>query len=197
MGLSSRCVLIGDLYRVRAVFDETAIPTIETERLILRGWREADIEPMAAIYGDPEIAPWLGWPNPAETKAKIRWRLEHWHKHGFGTWALQQKSSGSLIGRVGLLNQTDWTASDQDAEVGWTLARSAWGHGYATEGARAALEFARHKRLRRIISITRPDNVRSQAVMKRLGLTYRGATHWHGYDQVWYGTELEIEEVTR
>jgi RimJ/RimL family protein N-acetyltransferase len=190
-------VLIGDLYRVRAVFDQTAIPTIETERLILRGWRAADIEPLSAIYGDAEVAEWLGSPDPDLVDASIARWLEHWRAFGFGTWAVEEKSSGSLIGRVGLVNQLDWTASEQDAEVGWTLARSAWGNGYATEGAMAALGFARAKGLRRIISITRPDNVRSQTVMKRLGLTYRGATHWHGYDQVWYGIELEIGEVAR
>lgn len=197
MGLSSRCVLIGDLYRVRAVFDETNIPTIETERLILRGWRATDVAPLRAIYADPAVAPWLGRPDPDQVEASIQRWLEHWRSYGFGLWALEEKASGALIGRVGLVNQTDWTASEQDAEVGWTLASSVWGHGYATEGATAALDFARAKGLRRIISITLPNNERSQAVMKRLGLTYRGATHWHGYGQVWYGTELEIGEVAK
>jgi len=179
------------------VFDETSIPTIETERLVLRGWRAADVAPLSAIYSDPQVATWLGWPSPDQVEASMgRW-VEHWRRHGFGLWALEEKSSGALIGRVGLMNQVDWTASEQDAEVGWTLARSAWSNGYATEGATAALDFARAKGLRRIISITRPDNLRSQAVMKRLGLTYRGATHWHGYDQVWFGTELEIGEVAQ
>ena len=179
------------------MYDETAIPTLETERLILRGWRQDDVAPLSAIYRDSEVAAWLGWPDPDQVEASIERWVEHWRMYGFGLWALEEKSSGALIGRVGLVNQLDWTASPQDAEVGWALARSAWGNGYATEGARAALDFARARGLRRIISITRPDNVRSQAVMRRLGLTYRGATNWHGYDQVWYGILLEIGEVAQ
>ena len=141
MGLSSRCVLIGDLYRVRAVFDETNIPTIETERLILRGWRATDVAPLRAIYADPAVAPWLGRPDPDQVEASIQRWLEHWRSYGFGLWALEEKASGALIGRVGLVNQTDWTASEQDAEVGWTLASSVWGHGYATEGASSRARF--------------------------------------------------------
>ena len=175
---------------LQAVFDEIDVPTLQTERLTLRGWRAPDIEPMRAIYADPEVARWLGWPDPAETAKKIQWRVDHWLRHGYGIWAVEERATGTFIGRVGLVHQDDWTASEHDAEVGWTLARASWGHGYATEGARAALDFARDKGLRQIISITRPDNIRSQGVMKRLGLTYRGATHWHDYDQVWYAIDL-------
>ena len=88
------------------------------------------------------------------------------------------------------MHHADWTASAHDAEVGWTLARSAWGCGYATEGALAALDFARSAGLQQIISITLPTNTRSQRVMQKLGLTYRGEANWHGFDQVWYATEL-------
>lgn len=173
-----------------AVFDEVVIPVVETERLLLRPWRSSDVERMRQINSDPEVRRWLGV-NPDQTEARMKAWLEHWQRHGYGHWALEESGSGDFIGRVGLIHQDEWTASEHDAEIGWTLASSAWGNGYATEGARAALDFARKIGLRRIISITRPDNVRSQAVMERIGLTYRGATHWHGYDQVWYGTELE------
>ncbi len=172
------------------VLPDVRVPELRTERLLLRGWREDDIEPMRAINSDPEVNAWLGV-DPSQTEARIAHWLNHWQQFGFGLWAIEEKATEEMIGRVGLVDQVDWTVSPQDAEVGWTLASSAWGKGYATEAALAALEFAREKGLRHIISITRPDNVRSQRVMEKLGLTYRGATNWHGYDQVWYGTELE------
>ena len=156
----------------------------------MRSWREDDVEPMTAINSDPEVARWLGPVDPSRTRERIMAWVEHWRQHGFGLWAVEEKASGRMIGRVGLVHHDDWTASDHDAEVGWTLARSAWGRGYATEGAHAALEFARGAGLRQIISITLPDNVRSRRVMEKLGLTYQGSTQWRGFDHVWYATEL-------
>ena len=166
------------------------IPEIETDRLLLRGWREADVDALADIRRDAEVARWLGHPDPDRAAESIAWWVEHWRIHGFGLWALEDKASGRFIGRLGLMHHGDWTASEHDAEVGWTLARDAWGRGYATEGARAALEFARAVGIRRVISITLPTNIRSQRVMQKLGLTYRGEANWHGFDQVWYATDL-------
>jgi RimJ/RimL family protein N-acetyltransferase len=168
-----------------------AIPEIETDRLRLRGWREADVEPLTKIRADPQVGRWLGYPDPAKTAETIAAFVANWGRDGFGMWAVEVKQSGEFIGRVGLIHHDDWTMSAHDAEIGWTLARSAWGNGYATEAARAVLEWARARGApRQIISITRPDNVRSRAVMERLGLVHIGQTHWRGYDQVWYALDL-------
>jgi RimJ/RimL family protein N-acetyltransferase len=167
------------------------IPGIETERLRLRAWRDEDGAALASIRADPEVGRWLGWPDPAGAAESITRWVKHWAQHGFGLWAVEQKRSGRFIGRVGLMHHEDWTASAHDAEIGWTLASDEWGRGYATEAARAVLEWARARGApRRIISITRPDNVRSQRVMQKLGLVRIGETSWHGYDQVWYAIDL-------
>lgn len=173
------------------VSEPVEIPAVESPRLILRGWRPEDLEPMTAINSDPEVARWLGSPDPAKTGERIRAWTEHWRRLGFGLWAVEETVSGQMVGRVGFVHQDDWTASEHDAEIGWTLASHVWGRGYATEAATAALNWARPREdLQRIISITLPTNLRSRRVMEKLGLSYEGEAHWHGFDQVWYALDL-------
>ncbi len=168
-----------------------AVPTIATDRLRLRAWTDDDIAPLTEIYTDPEVTAWLGPIDPAQTRKRIDAYVDHWHRHGYGPWAVDELESGHFVGRVGLVHHDDWTASPHDAEIGWAVARTVWGRGYATEAARAALDWARARPdLTTIISITRPDNARSRRIMEKLGLTYRGMATWHGFDQVWYGIEL-------
>lgn len=168
-----------------------SVPELLTPRLRLRGWREEDVEPMAAISGDPRVGEWLGGTRDLdETRAAIaRWDA-HWRERGFGPWAVEERAGGALIGRIGLLYWDDWPAGDHDAEVGWTLAPSAWGRGLATEGAREALRFGFAERdMRHIISITLPTNLRSQRVMAKCGLTRRGEADWRGFHQVWFAID--------
>ena len=114
-----------------------------------------------------------------------------WDEDGFSHWAAEDPASGFLIGRIGLLRHRDWAGAAQPVEVGWTLDRCYWGKGLATEGGRASMELWRKRLLddHELISITSPGNVRSRAVMERLGLTLRGSTHWRGFDQVWYAID--------
>jgi RimJ/RimL family protein N-acetyltransferase len=180
--------LIG--YRSK-VMSTAEVPQFSTDRLRMRAWAHADAASLTEIYTDPEITPWLGPVDPAQAGTRIDTYVEHWRRHGYGIWAVEEVESGQFVGRVGFMHHDDWTASDHDAEIGWALLRSAWGRGYATEAALAALDWARARpNLKKIISITRPDNVRSRRVMDKLGLEYRGATVWHGFNQVWYGTDL-------
>ena len=137
------------------------------------------------------MAIWLGNPDPALTAHSIARWTELWRIQGFGMWAVEERQGGRLIGRVGLIHHEDWTASGHDAEIGWTLARATWGQGFATEAAAAVLRWARERGgPLDIISITRPNNVRSRRVMEKLGLVHVGQTHWHGYEQVWYAIDL-------
>ena len=176
-----------------------SVPELLTARLRLRGWREEDVEPLAAINADPRVGEWLGGTRDLEQTrdAIARW-MDHWRERGFGLWGVEELASGSLIGRIGLMHWDDWPAGDHDAEVGWTLAPSAWGRGLATEGAREALRFGFAERdLQHIISITLPTNLRSQRVMTKLGLTRRGEVDWRGFHQVWYAIEREEWERIR
>lgn len=177
-------------------FPPIVVPELTTPRLRLRGWVASDLEPMAAINADPRVGEWLGGVIDAdETERRLQAYAYHWQERGCGLWAVVDRATGELVGRTGLMHWDDWTAADHDAEIGWTFAPHVWGRGYATEAARAALDWARvQPGLRHIISITRPNNVRSRRVMERLGLAYCGRTVWRGFDQVWYAIDLDVEQ---
>ena len=124
------------------------------------------------------------------TREQIERFERTWAEDGLGHWAAADLESGRLIGRIGLLRHHDWPLERSPVEVGWVLDARYWGRGLATEGGRASLEVWR-ERLddERLLSITAPSNRRSQAVMERLGLTYRGTTRWHERDVVWYALD--------
>jgi RimJ/RimL family protein N-acetyltransferase len=113
--------------------------TLETERLIMRMWRDADFEEYAELCADPEVMRYLGGKVFDRTEA---WRqmasmIGHWYLRGYGIWAVEEKVSGRLAGRIGCINPEGWPGF----EVGWTLKREFWGKGYATEAGRRALEY--------------------------------------------------------
>ncbi|MDI1463194.1 GNAT family N-acetyltransferase [Catellatospora sp. KI3] len=114
---------------------------IPTERLILRDWRETDLPAWAAINADPEVREHLGpvW-DEARSAASIAHYQEEHRRNGFGFWAVEQRDRGELIGFAGL-DVIDPDMPFQGVEIGWRLARSAWGHGYASEAALAVLKF--------------------------------------------------------
>jgi RimJ/RimL family protein N-acetyltransferase len=163
-------------------------PELETERLRLRNWRDEDVDELAAIVGDPEVMRYVREPlSHAQAGSEIVRFRAHWSRWGFGHWAVEERATGRLLGRVGLLHHPDWLLDRGNVEVGWILARPAWGRGLAQEGGREALRFGFQARgIERIISITRPDNHRSIRVMEKLGLARSGETNWRGHDVVWY-----------
>ena len=148
-------------------------PTLETERLNLRPWRDEDLPAFTALNADPEVMEYNGGPRTPERSAEAAREVrQHFADHGFGLWAVELPGAAPFIGFIGL------AASDLEVpftpciEIGWRLARIHWGRGYATEGARAALDFGfRQLGLDQILSYTGARNLRSQRVMEKLGMT--------------------------
>jgi ribosomal-protein-alanine N-acetyltransferase len=146
--------------------------SIRTERLVLRRWREDDKEPFAALNADPVVMEHFPATLSREDSDALAERIEAgFDEHGFGLWAVE--ADGEFIGFTGLSVPRFTAPFTPCVEIGWRLARSAWGRGYATEAARASLEdgFGRAG-LTEVVSFTAVQNVRSQAVMGRLGMTH-------------------------
>lgn len=146
---------------------------IETERLILRTWEEKDIEPMVAIDQDPKVCEFLpSIGNRAATEGGIQRIIEHYNQHGFSLYAVQLKATGEFIGWLGLMIPSFEADFMPAVEIGWRLSSKHWGQGYATEGAKAVLNYAfDNLGLKEIVSFTVPSNVRSIRVMEKIGMT--------------------------
>jgi RimJ/RimL family protein N-acetyltransferase len=147
-----------------------------TPRLRLRSWSSSDEDAMAAINRDPDVTRYLNRSvDAAAVEAFFGLVAEHWSEHGFGFWAielLQPDASGSFIGFAGVVYPTFLPELADRPELGWRLARSAWGHGYAIEAATAARDNALGGLgLNELISIIHPGNVRSQRLATKLGMT--------------------------
>ena len=146
---------------------------IETERLILRQWREADREAYAALNADPEVmAHFPAALTRAQSDAAIDRQMTAIPRDGYGNWALERRADGALLGHVGLNATTPDLPFGGAPEIGWRLARHAWGSGYASEAASAALTygFARLGLAEIVSFTTTTTNAASEAVMKRIGL---------------------------
>ena len=142
------------------------VPTLTTDRLTLRGWREDDLDAYAALTADPEVMRFMGGPlDRMDTWRQMAVFVGHWALRGHGLGVVERVDE--LIGRIGLIRPEGWPG----LEVGWLLAREAWGHGYATEAARAAVEYAwRELGADELISLIAPGNLPSQRVAERLGM---------------------------
>ncbi|MCX5231576.1 GNAT family N-acetyltransferase [Streptomyces sp. NBC_00233] len=148
------------------------MPELRTERLVLRSWRDSDRAPWAAMNADPEVREHLGELLTREqSDAVLSAMRADFHERGFGWWALESRETGEFIGRAGL----DVVGPDMPfagVDVGWRLTRAAWGNGYATEAALACLAFGFETLgLPEVIATTTVRNLRSQAVMRRIGMT--------------------------
>jgi ribosomal-protein-alanine N-acetyltransferase len=147
---------------------------LRTDRLLLRMWRPEDREPFAQMNADPEVMEFLVSPMTREDSDAFVDRIETgFAEHGFGLWALEETATGAFIGFTGLAHQTFHAHFTPAVEIGYRLAKHAWGKGYATEAAREAVRYGFEQAgLTEIVSMTAVHNVRSRAVMTRLGMTH-------------------------
>jgi RimJ/RimL family protein N-acetyltransferase len=150
------------------------VAELRTERLLLRQWRDEDLEPFAALNADPETMRFFPQPPSREQSDALaeqsRRRIE---QEGWGLWAVEVVGGASFIGFVGLARPSFEAHFTPAVEVGWRLAREHWGHGYATEAGRAAVAFGFEELgLGEIVSFTSVLNEPSWRVMERLGMSH-------------------------
>jgi len=167
---------------------------IETERLLLRPPEPHDAEAVYRVISDREVMRWISPTGEPGTFDDAVARVERWsggwEADGFGHFMVARKDTGTVVGRVGLLCwQPDFSehglrseiGEDSEIELGWTLERAAWGHGFATEAAVAARDWTLESvPLQRLISLIVPDNVRSIRVAKKIGERYQQTVVIHG-----------------
>lgn len=148
------------------------IPSIETSRLRLRGWKASDANALAKINSDSDFVKYLG--NGETLNASDSWRVlamfsGHWQLKGFGLWLVEKKDSGEFLGRAGLWEPEGWPG----IEIGWGICPRCWGKGYASEAAQAAMEWAFDElKIDSLISIIHPENYASKRVAEKLGETF-------------------------
>ena len=159
------------------------IPTLTTDRLLLRAFKSEDLDPLTDMVSDPRVVQSATYSGQTMTRSQAwNWlclMLGHWHLRGFGIWGVEEKETGLLIGRIGL-QFLDWF---EDVELVWMLAHPAWGKGYGTEGARASLTYGlKTLDLPRITAVIRQENQRSIKLAERLGMTMEKEVEREGID---------------
>ncbi len=164
---------------------------IETERLILRMFREEDFEDYAKIFSHPEVLHFIG-DGKAMTRSQAWMSMAsifgHWQLRGYGILAVEERASKIVIGRIGFLNPEGWPGF----ELGWILNRTYWGKGYATEGAKALLDYGfRELKRDRIVSLIHPGNIKSIRVAENLGETLQSKTEVYRKEVLVYGINRE------
>lgn len=146
---------------------------IKTDRLLLRPWKQEDLIPFAELNADPRVREYFpGILTSEESNDLVEFFSEHIAKFGFGFWAVSLIETDEFIGFIGLQNVTFEAPFTPAVEIGWRLAHAHWGKGYATEGAKAALNYGfLQLKLKEIVSFTTVKNLRSRHVMEKLGMT--------------------------
>jgi RimJ/RimL family protein N-acetyltransferase len=162
---------------------------LETERLRLRHFVEADLDAYAPICADAETMRYIGLGTPlsrADAWRSMAMLLGHWQLRGYGMWAVEDKATGALVGRIGLHYPEGWPV----LEVGWLLDRAHWGRGLATEGGRAAMQYGFERlNLSHISSVIHPLNQASIRVAEKLGMKRERTTQVLGIDVVIYSRD--------
>ena len=168
-----------------------AVP-LATERLVIRPYRADDATALHEVFGSPEAMKWTPSPpskDVAETTQRLARTMAFTARQppGMGLWAVELKDTAEFLGQVGLFPVE---GKGPEVEVAYELAPRVWGHGYATEAARALVDYGFGElRLRRIVALILPDNARSRNVASKCGLTLEGPGRFYGLDLVVYARE--------
>jgi RimJ/RimL family protein N-acetyltransferase len=172
------------------------IPTITTERLVLRPFAEQDAGPLYDILAEEGVLRYFPntSPPPRDRVGRfIAHQLKHWEEHGFGWWAVEPRERGELIGWNGL----QYLPDTDEIEIGFLLAKDYWGQGLATEGARPGLWLGFETlRLERIVAVVHPENIASQRVIEKLGLTFTNEADYFGMHVYRYEIEAAAYRQT-
>ncbi|HEX9960992.1 MAG TPA: GNAT family N-acetyltransferase [Pyrinomonadaceae bacterium] len=160
---------------------------LETDRLILREWTLGDAPELFEICRDAEVMFYIGTGKPYETIEEaekfLRWAVEYQKANGFCRWAVVEKSSGKIVGSCGFA----YPRGMPEPELGYLFGRGFWGKGFATEAARACLNYGFGKLdFREIIAITDLENTASRRVLEKIGFTRRGIEEIDGEDNLIY-----------
>lgn len=165
------------------------IPTITTSRLILRAFTEEDIEPLHHILGDRDVLRYFPNTNPPsrdQVQKLISGQLKHWEEHGYGWWAIEPRSKNELIGWSGL----QFLPETEEVEVAYLLGKAFWEKGLATEAAQACLQYGFEAvEPESIVAIVHPENIASQRVIEKLGMSFVDQSHYFGMDCYRYSME--------
>ena len=165
---------------------------LETERLVIRPYRDDDATALHEVFGSPEVMKWTPSPpskDPAETAERLARTVAFTARQprGMGLWALELKKPTEFLGQVGLFPVE---GKGPEVEVAYELAPRIWGHGYATEAARALIEYGFGElRLRRVVALILPANTRSRNVASKCAMTLEGPGRFYGLDVVVYARE--------
>jgi RimJ/RimL family protein N-acetyltransferase len=174
----------------------TGRTVISTSRLRLREYLPADVDERAAMFADKQTMRYYPRAKSRdETVRWIEWNLGSYMQHGFGLWVVDLKSNGEFLGECGLVVQeVDGTG---EVELGYSIKRSHWGQGFAPEAAIAVRDHAFEVLgLRRLVSIIHPDNTRSQAVARKVGMRHEKNTQLFGLPQQIYSLDASTHATT-
>lgn len=163
------------------------LPEIETERLLLRQFTPADLDEYTRIiFADPDVTRFLprrDIPPRQRAERVLNYFSEHWLKHGYGDWAVTDRAHAGLIGHCGL----NFIPEAGEVEVEYSLAKSYWGRGIATEAAQASVRYGFEAlQMERIIALADPQNIASRRVMEKVGLVYQKEVFFFGMQLVFY-----------
>ena len=173
------------------------IPIIETPHLVLRAWTLQDAGVLFEILQEEGILQYFPNPNPpprSKVEDYIAHQIAHWESHGYGHWAVAERDDGQVVGWNGL----EYLPELEETEVGYLLSRRVWGRGYATEAARAAVEYGFETAgLEAIIGLVHPENAGSVRVLEKCGMAFADRLTLWGLDMSRYRVHRAAYEQWR